>query len=196
MIKNRRKKGTTLVEVLVSLVIMALVTTVVFFLFSNSNRTISETEIKSQLQQDVQSIQERFSKLGMESEGISNIVFEPGSTDKIKTLELKSITTTENISGVATTIYNIFNFNVDNGKLILQTSEVSKTDSTAEVINVVQTKELSDNVKYISVKPTNSSVADLKLAKSININILVEKSKSRITKTLEGETIVTFRNKN
>ena len=189
MKKCNKKKGFTLVEVLVSLVVMGIAVSAIFYLFENSNRTISETEIKSQLQEDVQVIQERFSKLGMEAMGVEEVIFKAGSTEEIQMLKLKSVMVNDNK-------YSIFQFEIVDKDLVLDTYEYTKDAFGNFVPNLVKSKKLSENIKSIIVKPTNSSVTDLKNATAIDVNITVEKSKGRITKDLIGQTIVTFRNKN
>ena len=196
MIKNRRKKGTTLVEVLISLIIMGIASTAIFFLLENSNNIISRTEVKSQLQEDIQVIQERLSKLGMEAVGIEEIQFKENSLEKIKKINIKSITTVDE-SGLET--YNIYKFKINKKSLELTTITFKDGNEIKE-----STKKLSDNIDYILVKSINSlensnldQVLDnIKKSNSISIKIGVKMSKGDITETLERETVITFRNKN
>ena len=194
VIGNKKKRGITIVEVLITLIIMGIASTVIFFLLGNSNNIIYRTEMKSQLQEDIQVIQERLSKLGMESVGIEEIQFKENSLEKIKKISFKSISTIDE-NNLET--YNIYEFKINQGSLELTTikdgNEIKK-----------ETKKLSDNIDYILVKSINSLESNnlnqiqnnLKNSNSISVKIGVEMSKSDITETLERETIITFRNKN
>lgn len=180
-----KSKGMTLVEVMVSLAVLAIAFGAIYLVFSSSNRTLVDTEIKSQLQHEAQIIQERFSRLGMESTGIETI--ELDMNGEVKKLAINSDITKKDTKDVIFTSI----FHLKDKKLILETLTTNIDGSQA-----YQPKEtvLSENVESLKVIRVGNGTGDIENSESINVEIRLEKTKGRSTKSLDVNTIVTFRN--
>lgn len=66
MFKTKRK-GFTLVELIIVMVLTIVILGMVFQMFNTNNRIMSDIDIKSTLQSEGQSIQEKLSKIGMQA---------------------------------------------------------------------------------------------------------------------------------
>jgi type II secretory pathway component PulJ len=70
---RQRKRGVTVLELIISMGILAILTTVIFSVFLSNHKSLSRTEVKSELQQEAQQVLEKISKSGMQAEKIYSI---------------------------------------------------------------------------------------------------------------------------
>lgn len=68
-IKNKKRNGVTLIELIIALAIMSIVTGLIFFFYFTNQKKISEIEIKSDLQYEAKTVLDNISKVAMESTG-------------------------------------------------------------------------------------------------------------------------------
>ena len=68
-IKNKKRNGVTLIELVIALAIMSIVTGLIFFFYFTNQKKISEIEIKSDLQYEAKTVLDNISKVAMESTG-------------------------------------------------------------------------------------------------------------------------------
>ncbi|MDU1412361.1 MAG: type II secretion system protein [Clostridium sp.] len=66
-IKNKKRNGVTLIELVIALAIMSIVTGLIFFFYFTNQKKISEIEIKSDLQYEAKTVLDNISKVAMES---------------------------------------------------------------------------------------------------------------------------------
>lgn len=68
-IKNKKRDGVTLIELIITLGIMSIVTGLIFFFYFTNQKKIGEIEIKSDLQYEAKTVLDNISKGAMESTG-------------------------------------------------------------------------------------------------------------------------------
>lgn len=68
-VKNKKRNGVTLIELIIALAIMSIVTGLIFVFYFTNQKKISEIEIKSDLQYEAKTVLDNISKVAMESTG-------------------------------------------------------------------------------------------------------------------------------
>ena len=68
-IKNKKRDGVTLIELVITLGIMSIVTGLIFLFYFTNQKKINEIEIKSDLQYEAKTVLDNISKVAMESTG-------------------------------------------------------------------------------------------------------------------------------
>lgn len=221
---KKKKRGFTLMELVIVAALITVVVGIVGSIFITGNKVFSDSDVKSTLQIEAQSIQENISKVGMESVSIKSI--------GIKNAENEPVTDSINISGEATKIAEASYSNLvskltdingsnadtsknewltiskmimnsykeDNGK-ITGDNEIpiieyvkNSTDKTGTLS--VNGRELSTNVESVRVKPINieDNHGNFKDANSISIYIILSKKKGYSNVTYPVSIEVKFRN--
>jgi type II secretory pathway component PulJ len=139
---KQRKRGVTVLELIISMGILAILTTVIFSVFLSNHKNLSRTEVKSELQQEAQQALEKISKSGMQAERIY------------------SISNTENLidKNTANASINNLSFVTDGGERFTfsfnsLTKELKYTDSA------VADKLLSSNVRDFRASIINGTAA-------------------------------------
>ena len=188
--KVKKKRGMTLVEVVITLAIMAIASSVIYLLFSSSNRSINDTDLKSQLQYELQVVQEKLSTIGVESTGIKQLSSDAAlNTSKIVFRKPAEEVTTD------TSECNEYIFELNSGEMTLREKLITITESggvKTETSTDKGTKILSKDVEAFKVELLNET--DYTKTKSIKIEITLKGKKGTSTKDLKGTTIVAFRN--
>lgn len=75
---KKNKKGFTLIEILIALLLLTIVLSAVFSMFTSSIINVNRTEQKSELQAEAQMVLELLNKSGMQAEKISSAANEEG----------------------------------------------------------------------------------------------------------------------
>ena len=75
---KKKKQGFTLIEIIIVLAISGIVLGIIGSIFITGNKVFSDSDIKSSLQIEAQSIQEKLSDIGMEGVGIYSITDNQG----------------------------------------------------------------------------------------------------------------------
>lgn len=178
---NKKLKGFTLVETIIALAVLSIATSAIYLLLSNSTSIISKTEIKSDLQQEAQVIQERLSTIGMQAAEIIEV-------DDSK-LVLKSF---EEVNKDNESVYYLYTFYLKEKELKLKREECSvNNDSVEEIYN----KIIGKNIESLEIRDIlNDTILTKDNFESIKgIKVVVRLSRNR--ETLEISTMINFRNK-
>lgn len=67
MSKGKRKRGVTLLELIIALGLLGMITALVFFFFNTNQKTLGNVSVKSDLQYEAKVIIDNFSKYAMEA---------------------------------------------------------------------------------------------------------------------------------
>ena len=70
---NKKAKGMTLIEVVISMAILSVVFSVIYLFFFSSNRILSDADVKEQLQSEGHKIEDKITTLGMATSNIIDI---------------------------------------------------------------------------------------------------------------------------
>lgn len=180
-----KKKGFTLVEAIIALSIFTISTSAVYILFSNIQKSTIKIEVKSELQQEAQVIQERFSTIGMQCKGIE--------TARNKRFVFKSESESDQS-------YYRYTFYLKNRELRLKKEKISIKDGVGtESAKVEYDKSLGKNIDSINIMDisNNNILLGNELSNVMGIKIILKLSKIKGTnkEELEVSTMVNFRNK-
>lgn len=169
----KRKKGVTLLEMLIVLALVVVVLGTVFPFFSTNTKSLNETEIKSQLQQEGQDILNSITQKSMEGQKISEI----NKVDGTSVLDITSC----DISKITLLL-------LDGSESITYTLNSSNKTFT----DLTSSNVLSTNVKSINV----SSIDGKLLGECEGIKIVMNLSKKYSGKeiTYSISTNIRFRN--
>lgn len=195
-----KAKGFTLIELIIALAITVLVMGAIYTFFISSNKTLSTTEVRSELQEEAKNIQEILVVIGTEGKGINNVVDGTGNiitnysegfasqleVDNNKKLQLKSIELNCEDDFTRTFIYD----DADN-TLLYRIKD--KDGNVSEEI-------LSRNVDEFSIRPLDIRMVDLDTAlfseaTGLEFNINLNKKKGYSDVDYPISVITKFRNK-
>lgn len=158
---KRKIKGFTLIEVVVSMAISAIVLTIITTFFITNTNTLSLIDIKSTLQQEGENIKEALVKSGTQSKGIESISFNNNmvllSSDSNCNYSNKlnaNVITDKNANTALIDQIHFINYdNATNAEydisFILVNSELVMTSNGTS-------KVLSKNVESFRIKPTDA----------------------------------------
>lgn len=206
---RKTRRGFTLVEIIVTMAIMALVATVIFTIFFTNNNMLKNTEIKSELQRDGDEIAEKFVKYGSQSVCLNSIGEGLGSEidyetkrqrinefitnlpedDGYSTIKKISLLVPKNNIDQVTTYGNCDRYDLvfDNNKLWIENND-----------GVLNNKELlSENIEKIGIKLIgfDSNCEHLKDVKGISLKVKFKKKKGNNDEiTYELTNDINFRN--
>lgn len=147
--KHLKRKGFTLVELLISLALMSIVAIIVMQFFLSNNSSVNRTHIKSELQNEGQLIISNISTRLMEGEKISELKLEE---DKVKIIVIDGWQKSSKSS------YSL------SGKIL--TYSIKEQDGT------IRTRVIGENVEDIKV---NYEGDEISKAKSIEIEVILSK---------------------
>ena len=206
---KKTRRGFTLVEIIVTMAIMALVATVIFTIFFTNNNMLKKTEIKSELQRDGDEIAEKFVKYGSQSICLNSIRggLDPGidyetcyddinryinnlpKKDGYVTINKISLwipnSNREEVEDRSDcTVYNLIH---ENNKLRIENND-----------GVLNNEELlSENVEEISIKLIgfDANCTELRYVKGISLKVKFKKKKGNNDEiTYELTNDINFRN--
>jgi type II secretory pathway pseudopilin PulG len=202
---KKKKNGVTLIEMIIVLALMIMVLSIISSMFINGSKVFSSSDVKSALQIETQKIQEKISKIGMESIGIDSIEDEDGDSsidvldkntelvdvdyDEVKS-KLTDIDGTKNNEDLTKNKWlsiremkmSFYEEN-DDGTISMGTPVTMieyRKDSDAKIGTLlVDGKEVSANVESIRIKPGNidDDNGTFKNTNSILINIVLSEKK-------------------
>jgi Tfp pilus assembly protein PilE len=137
---KQRKRGVTVLELIISIGILSILTTVVFSVFLSNHKNLTRTEVKSDLQQEAQQVLEKISKSGMQAEKIYSI----SNTENL--IDKNTANASINNLSFVTDSGERFTFNFDS-----LAKELKYTDSA------VTSKLIGSNVKDFKVSIINGT---------------------------------------
>lgn len=204
---KKKKSGFTLVEMIIVVALITIVLGIVSSMFITGNKVFSDSDVKSTLQIEAQTIQENISKIGMESINIKSIGRKNVEDESI----VESISISDESVKIAEAAYSNFrseltdmngkNTNVSNNKwlainkMVVNSYEENSGNITGDneipIIEYIKNgadktgtlsvngRELSTNVESVRVKPINidNNQGNFMDAKAISICIVLSKKK-------------------
>lgn len=192
-----KAKGFTLIELLIALAITSLILGVIYAFFISSSRTLTTTEIKSELQGEAQQIEQLLVKIGTEGKKVKSIVDGTGTTIT-KYSEVYRVP--EDIDNKNKLTLSSLEIEYADGTIcLLEYNRATKTLSSQEGSGVKTI--LSKNVQEFSVRPLDIRMVDLSVEKlfenapGLEFNITLEKTKGYSDVDYPISTIAKFRNK-
>lgn len=218
---KKKKRGFTLIEMIIVLAISGIVLGIVGSVFITGNKVFSDSDVKSSLQIEAQSIQEKLSNIGMGAVGIISIKYLNGndfieSFDKSKKIvdstyeELRNqglFTNSEDESDIDLSENVWIPISFMNVNSYMKNSDESKTldlikyeknngSKTGELS--IENSKMSRNVRSILIKPNNidNTNSTFKEASGITIKIILEKNKGYSNLEYPVTFKINFRNYN
>lgn len=213
----RKRKGFTLIEVVISMAISAIVLTVITTFFITNTNSLSMADIKSTLQQEGEDIKEAMIKNGTQSDAITNLSLIDGvDNNNLKESKdlfynnLKADGSTEISNSVGINEIDFTKFkdpanksDVNYVKFKLNGTELSM-DIVDKLNNVLSSKVLSKNVKSFRIIPSDAkSVLDAARAskpfsdtEGIKVSIELYKAKGTNKVNYPVSINIVFRNRN
>ena len=195
MNKNNKKKGFTLIEIMVVLAISVLIIGVVYTFYNTNNRALSTAEVKSTLQTEGNAIQKELLTIGTQAKGIvaidGNIGAQYSDAGDVESFTLQ-VYDDEN-DHTKTTNY-IFKLTGSANKSGAKELKIYKDGAAVKDVTAK-----SENVKSIEVKPLDLTSAsgnpDIKTASGVQVtfNLYIQKGFNKTEYPVT--TIVKFRNK-
>lgn len=147
-----KKRGLTLIEVIIAMAILMIVGGVVTTMTVSNNKILSKVDMKSELQMEGQIIQTQVNKVALESKGISAVEF-IDNNGHIKSISIEDEE-------------YIYQFSVDNQQVIYQ--KLSGDE-------VIQEKVLSSHVSSIEVNPSTEDKLLNSNYMEFNINLSMKR---------------------
>lgn len=197
---RKKIRGFTVLELIITLSLMVIVLGVVYtFLFSNS-KTLTTTEINSDLQMESEGIQMELLQYGTQAEGISEINNTKITASNKYNYEGLSDNGKLDISQITFKIgveYLRFIYNSANSTLTLNKVNESGTVISDESLRLP--RDLSKNVTEFKVRPLDYRMkpsGNFMETTGLEISLVLNKKKGYSNVTMPISVIVKFRNKN
>ncbi|SFD09093.1 PilW family protein [Clostridium uliginosum] len=170
----KKKKGFTLVEMIIVMALTVVILGMVFGMFNTNNRIISDVDVKSTLQTEGQAIQENLSNIGMQAIGIESVTGE-------------NISGKESLEEIKDIVINSYNKDGKECEFKIEHNERNF---------YINGKELSSNVESIKISPDLIEYKDnLDNVGTVEFNILLTKKKGYSDIKYPVTVKITFRNK-
>lgn len=171
MICSRKKKGFTVIELIIVVALTVVVLGIVWQMFGVTNKIISDVTIKSDLQREGQSIQEKLSNIGMQATEVKELVYADDVSGSIKKIKINSYDKDGNNRDIEVNL---------NGEIL-----------------TIDGQSVSSHVKSINVNPEIIREDDLNNISYIDFTILLGEKKNYNSEIIENQIKVrtVFRNK-
>ncbi|GEA29217.1 type II secretion system protein [Clostridium diolis] len=171
MIFSRKKKGFTVIELIIVVALTVVVLGIVWQMFGVTNKIISDVTIKSDLQREGQSIQEKLSNIGMQATEVKELVYADDASGSIKKIKINSYDKDGNNRDIEVNL---------NGEIL-----------------TIDGQSVSSHVKSINVNPEIIREDDLNNVSYIDFTIFLGEKKNYNSEIIENQIKVrtVFRNK-
>ncbi|NRT73590.1 type II secretion system protein [Clostridium beijerinckii] len=171
MICSRKKKGFTVIELIIVVALTVVVLGIVWQMFGVTNKIISDVTIKSDLQREGQSIQEKLSNIGMQATEVKELVYADDVSGSIKKIKINSYDKDGNNRDIEVNL---------NGEIL-----------------TIDGQSVSSHVKSINVNPEIIREDDLNNISYIDFTIFLGEKKNYNSEIIENQIKVrtVFRNK-
>lgn len=160
----KKVKGFTLIEIVISVAISAIVLTVITTFFITNANSLALTDIKSTLQQEGENIKEAMVKSGTQSNGITNLWVAVGSNNTslmastaLNYSELTSESATENPNSVEIKQIDFTEYTDYTNPNLTRIISFKLVNKELSIISINGTKVLSKNVKSFRIKPSDAA---------------------------------------
>lgn len=172
---RKKKPGFTLIEIIIVLALIVTVLEIASSMFITGNKVFSDSDIKSTLQIEGQTIQEKISDIGMQATGIKNLTVDPANPNQIDDLTISSYIYDKEGNPI---LHDFEIKNEDSGKVYKKGHKIYKLSIDDEVI--------SSNVESVVLDSDSNSI-------EFNISLRKEGVYSNIEEPIDFR--VAFRNK-
>ncbi|AVK48212.1 hypothetical protein AXY43_09325 [Clostridium sp. MF28] len=171
MICSRKKKGFTVIELIIVVALTVVVLGIVWQMFGVTNKIISDVTIKSDLQREGQSIQEKLINIGMQATEVKELVYADDASGSIKKIKINSYDKDGNNRDIEVNL---------NGEIL-----------------TIDGQSVSSHVKSINVNPEIIREDDLNNISYIDFTIFLGEKKNYNSEIIENQIKVrtVFRNK-
>ncbi|QES76231.1 prepilin-type N-terminal cleavage/methylation domain-containing protein [Clostridium diolis] len=168
---SRKKKGFTVIELIIVVALTVVVLGIVWQMFGVTNKIISDVTIKSDLQREGQSIQEKLSNIGMQATEVKELVYADDASGSIKKIKINSYDKDGNNRDIEVNL---------NGEIL-----------------TIDGQSVSSHVKSINVNPEIIREDDLNNVSYIDFTIFLGEKKNYNSEIIENQIKVrtVFRNK-
>lgn len=196
--KNKRK-GFTLLELIITLSLTVIVLGVIYTFFLSNSKTLSRIEINSDLQLEAEGIQQELLLYGTQAEGISEINNTKITASNKYNYEGLSDNGKLDISQITFKIgveYLRFIYNSANSTLTLNKVNESGTVISDESLRLP--RDLSKNVTEFKVRPLDYRMkpsGNFMETTGLEVSLVLNKKKGYSNVTIPISVIVKFRNK-
>lgn len=196
---KKKTKGFTILELIITLSLVVIVLGVVYTFFFSNSKTLTTTELNSDLQFEAEKIQDELLVVGTESKGISQVLYLGGLN--ITDESYNAISDMQAQEGKIEV--NEIRFVDDNGYYELDYEGTNLTIRKLDNFGNELTEDgypevLSKNVTNLYIRPIDYRMNNLGKfinAPGIEISIILKKNKGYSEVSLPVSTIVKFRNK-
>lgn len=172
--KFNKKRGLTLIEVIIAMAIMVIVGGVVTTMTVTNNKILSKIDMKSELQMEGQIIQTQLMKVALESNGVIEVEFIDDS-DLIQSITIEDS-------------QHKHKFKLSGSTLIYKKLEKEENLQEKELLS----KELSSNISSIQVIP--STEEELKNSEHMEFNINLSTKRGAQIIDYRVDNYIVFRN--
>ncbi|PSM58496.1 prepilin-type cleavage/methylation domain-containing protein [Clostridium diolis] len=168
---SRKKKGFTVIELIIVVALTVVVLGIVWQMFGVTNKIISDVTIKSDLQREGQSIQEKLINIGMQATEVKELVYADDASGSIKKIKINSYDKDGNNRDIEVNL---------NGEIL-----------------TIDGQSVSSHVKSINVNPEIIREDDLNNISYIDFTIFLGEKKNYNSEIIENQIKVrtVFRNK-
>lgn len=191
---KKKKKGFTLLELIITLSITVVVLGTIFTFFLNTNKTIITSEVNSDLQIEIENIQKELSKYGSEASAIDSFVSENGTT--LNPSDTRQQYSSYGLDSVGKINTKEIAFDVDGD--IYKFMYNSSTKVLELVKNFEPATQLSNKVTEFKVRPLDyrsNPTGNFNNVNGLEISFVLNSKKGYSDVTTPASLIVKFRNK-
>lgn len=197
---RKKTKGFTLLELIITLSLTVMILGVVYTFFFSSSKTLTTTEINSDLQSESEAIQKELLFYGTQAEKTSKII--DNSNINFIDKDYSSLSDTNGKLDVTEIKFKVesdyftFLYNKNNNTLTLK--KVDERDTEVTNTNSGFPKVLSTNVKEFKIRPLDYRMnpnGRFKDTTGLEISLVLNKKKGYSDVNIPLSVIVKFRNK-
>lgn len=191
---KKKKKGFTLLELIITLSITVIVLGTIFTFFLNTNKTIITSEVNSDLQIEIENIQKEISKYGSESSGIETLVSSNGIT--FNPSDTRQQYSSYGVDSVGKINIKEIAFKVEDD--IYKFTYNSSTKVLELVRHLEPATQLSNKVTEFKVRPLDyrsNPAGNFNTTNGLEISFVLNRKKGYSDVTTPASVIVKFRNK-
>lgn len=196
---RKKTRGFTVLELIITLSLMVIVLGVVYTFFFSNSKTLTTTEINSDLQMESEGIQMELLQYGTQAEGISEINNTKITASNKYNYEGLSDNGKLDISQITFKIgveYFRFIYNSANNTLTLNKVNEAGTVISDESLRLP--RDLSKNVTEFKVRPLDYRMkpsGNFMETTGLEVSLVLNKKKGHSNVTIPISVIVKFRNK-
>lgn len=173
---KKKKSGFTLIEIIISLVVTIIVLEIVYSIFITGNKVFSDSDVKTTLQMEGQSIQEKISNIGMQAVEIKSIS-KDNNSNELESIIISSYDKSGNSHDFVLAIDDTGNIYKDNSKIYRF---------------LIDNEEICNKIKSFKIYTNSTSLNNINSLK-FDITLRKESGYSNVEQAINFG--ITFRNK-